>query len=87
MTIGVVIALLSAMSLIVGIVGGCIGAFFTMKVGVVRLETWRDIVDGQLTAAQRDIGMLRDDSLVHDMEIGDVMRQLSIARISRQRVR
>jgi|HubBroStandDraft_3_1064219.scaffolds.fasta_scaffold140769_2 hypothetical protein len=87
MSISIVIALLSAMSLIVGITGGCIGAYVTMKVGVVRLETWRELMSEALKDAQGDIRVLTDDSVTYDTELGLVMGHLNIARTRRQRFR
>jgi hypothetical protein len=77
----------SIVSLIVGLTGGMVGAYIGMKVGLVRLETWRDIVDGDIKALSRDMRLHQEDLLVHDMEIGDVMRKCDMDRIVRQRVR
>lgn len=87
MPVAVVIALIAALSLVVGVAGGCIGAYVGMKIGIVKLETWRQIMDGDVKSAQREIGLLREDCLVFDMEIGDIMRLVHIARIRRQGLR
>ena len=87
MSIGIVIALLSALSLSVGIVGSCIGAYITMKVGLVRLETWRQLMAEAIKDAQGDIRILTDDSVTYDTELGLIMGHLKINRTRRQRFR
>lgn len=74
----------AGVSLFVGLFGGCLGAYIGMRVGLVRLETWRDIIDKNVNRLTQRVGVLGDDSLVHDMEIGALMQGAGKDRIRRQ---
>lgn len=73
------------LSFIVGIVGGVFGAYVGMKVGIAKLETWREITQDAIHSLQGDVRVLNDDSLIHDLEIADLLYLAKIPRKTRQR--
>lgn len=78
---------LPILSFFVGIFGGLVGAYVGMKVGLARLETWRDSAKDDITRLKGTVSVLEDDSLVHDIEIGDLMIRQGLPRARRQRLR
>ena len=78
--------LLPLMSLVVGVFGGVIGAYVGMKVGIARLEEWKDAAKDAIDEAKKDIRRHSDDLLVHDVEIGDLMGRAGMTRVRRQRI-
>ena len=78
---------LPILSFFVGIFGGLVGAYVGMRVGLARLETWRDSAKDDITGLKKTVAVLEDDSLVHDMEIGDLMIRQGLPRARRQRLR
>lgn len=78
---------INLVSLVVGLVGGLIGAYVGMKVGLARLETWMGIAKIDIDRIQEKVDVYGEDLLVHDMEIGQLMRAGNFPRVSRQRMR
>ncbi len=76
--------LIPLISLLVGMVGSAIGVVIGMKLGVVRLETWRDITDVEISRLKSRGEAHGDDLLIHDMEIGSLMQRQGMERIRRQ---
>lgn len=75
------------LSLITGIIGGVLGAYVGMKVGLTKLETWKEIAVTAIKDLQGDVRLLTEDSLIYDIELGDLMSKASMARKRRQRER
>jgi hypothetical protein len=80
-----------AISLLVGICGGVIGAYAGMKVGLAKLEVHKDYmrerldgVDGRMNGMGKENAVYYEDTRVHDFELDDVMRMLDIPRKKRQ---
>lgn len=73
------------LSFFVGIIGGVLGAYVGMRVGVAKLETWREITQEAIHSLQGDVRVLNEDSLIHDLEIADLMYIAKLPRKSRQR--
>lgn len=73
------------LSFFVGIIGGVLGAYVGMRIGIVKLETWREITQDAIQSMQGDVRVLNEDSLVHDLEIADLMHIAKMPRKRRQR--
>lgn len=67
--------------------GTAIGVYVGMKVGLAKLETWREFATSDYNRMRRDVDVLQDDANTFDMEIGDILRRDGIERIRRQTVR
>jgi hypothetical protein len=83
-----------AVSLVVGLGGGWLGAYMTMKIVTVKMEArldahevWRGITDGAINRNTVDISAHRDDIRTHDIEIDEIMRVGGLQRIRRQDIR
>lgn len=74
-------------SLVVGVFGGALGAYVGMRVGLARLETWKLMAAENLKNLDKAVGLLKEDSLVHDMEIESLMGHANMVRVRRQRTR
>jgi hypothetical protein len=78
-------------SLIVGIVSGgatgIISSYLGVQLALARLETWKSIRDGNIDWLMVRAGIYNDDLTAHDLEIGQIMAHLNIARVVRQRLR
>lgn len=74
-------------SLIVGLVGGGVGAWMGMKVGIAVLEYKMADVRADIRVLTKRSLSLNEDSLIHDLEIGTVMSKLEMPRQNRQRSR
>jgi hypothetical protein len=71
-------------SLLVGLIGSACGVFIGIKIGIARLETWRDICDVEVARLKSRTEVHGDDLLIHDMEIGTLMQKQGMERIRRQ---
>lgn len=76
--------LVSAVSLLIGMFGGMLGAYVGMKVGIARLEEWRFTVDRNLTKLDSAAAIFRDDILVLDIEVDRLMASQKMERTRRQ---
>jgi hypothetical protein len=79
----VIIALCALASML----GSGIAAFVVMKVGVAKLETWKDFADGNINRTIATVGRHGDDILIHDVELGNLHQSLGMERVRRQMVR
>lgn len=79
--------IIPVISLFVGVFGGLVGAYVGMKVGLTRLETWREIIDGNINRLTVAVAAHQEDFLIHDMEIGELFRIEDMDRVVRQRMR
>jgi ABC-type lipoprotein release transport system permease subunit len=75
------------LAFVVGVIGGVLGAYVGMKVGISKLEIWQEITTTALHSLQGDVRILNEDSLVHDLEVGDLMNLAGLPRKRRQRLR
>lgn len=79
--------LIQLMFMAINMIGTGLGVYVGLKIGLARLETWRDIAAVDIKDQRRDIDRLNDDSLVHDMEIATLFRNEGMERAVRQRMR
>ncbi|HEX5461899.1 MAG TPA: hypothetical protein VFX20_18185 [Steroidobacteraceae bacterium] len=86
-TLAVAQAIFTGLSLVVGIAGGFIGAYVGMRVGVAKLETWRDLTSPKLDDLANKVTLHDEDLNVFDMEIGTLMEKAGVRRVRRQRMR
>lgn len=84
-------AIIPAISLIVGICGGLMGAYVGMKVGLAKLEVHKDYtrermdgMDERMDGMVKSSALYHEDVRIHDFELEDVMRTLDIPRKKRQ---
>lgn len=75
---------LAAIVVVMSGLGSAAGIWVAIKITVARLETWRAIDAGNITVLQRDVSILQEDSLVHDMEIGGILQRQGTERVRRQ---
>lgn len=78
---------LPLISLIVGVFGAVLGAWMTIKIGMAKFETWRDIRDGNIKDLLRDMVLTKEDVYVHDNEIGALFEVNKMTRLSRPGIR
>jgi hypothetical protein len=76
-----------ALSFVIGIIGGIFGAYVGMKVGIAKLEIWREITQDAIDGLQKDVRSLNEDSLMHDLELAGLLRAANQPRAMRQRHR
>lgn len=76
--------IIPAISIVIGIASGWVGAYIGMRVGIVRLETHMETVQKEVEKLGSRSHLHNEDLLIHDAEIGDVMQTLDIPRIRRQ---
>lgn len=79
----IIIAFCAAASML----GSGIAAFVVMKIGVAKLETWKEFADGNINRTIAAVGRHGDDLLIHDMELGNLHNSLGLERVRRQMVR
>lgn len=75
------------LSFITGLIGGALGAYVGMKVGLTKLESWKETAVLALRDLQGDVKLLTEDSLIYDIELGDLMNKAGMPRKRRQRER
>lgn len=80
-------AFLLALTALASMIGTGIGVYVGMKVGLARLETWREIAAGEIKEIRRDVNVLQDDSLIYDGEIDILYNNEGIHRAIRPRER
>jgi hypothetical protein len=71
-------------SLIIGLAGGGMGAYIGMRIGLVRLEVYMEDAKTRLDQHSASIAKYNEDLLIHDLELEDIMRDLTIPRKRRQ---
>jgi hypothetical protein len=71
----------------VGIGGGVLSAFVTMKVMLAKFEEWRGIRDGNIKDLMSDMVLCKEDVWVHDAEIATLYELQKMPRIIRQGMR
>ena len=76
--------LFPALSLVTGLAGGAFGAYLGLRIGVVKLEIHMEDARLDIEALQKKATLHDDDIRIHDFELDDVMRNLSIPRKKRQ---
>lgn len=76
-----------ALTALVSMISSGVGVYVGMKVGLAKLETWRDIADKDIRNIQSDVSVLLDDSLIYDGEIDVVYDNLNLHRAVRPRER
>lgn len=67
--------------------GTSIGVYVGMKIGLTKLETWREFATADYKELRKDVDIVQDDCNTFDMEIGDILRRQGVERIRRQTVR
>lgn len=80
---GTLLAFVAVMSAL----GSAAGVWVTIKVGLAKLETWRDIAQGTLHDHGRDLSLLKEDTTVLDTEMDRVYQDRGWHRAQRQRMR
>lgn len=78
---------LPLISLIVGVFGAVLGSWMTIKVGMAKFETWREIRDGNIKDLLRDNVLIKEDVYVHDNELAALFEVTKMTRLSRPGMR
>lgn len=71
----------------VSMIGSGIGVYVGMKVGLTRLETWKEIAAEEMRVLRNDVNVTQDDCLIFDGEIDVLYENEGLHRAVRQRAR
>lgn len=71
----------------VGLLSGAVGAYTGLKMGLVKMQVYMDIVRQDVRENQKRILRHSDELLAHDIEIGNVMDKLRMNRHPHERNR
>ncbi len=72
---------------IIGLMAGGVGSWVGVRIAVTRLEVWRQVDSESIRTMAERLAVHSEDLLVHDLEIGQLMRHTGLDRIQRQGVR
>jgi len=87
MSVQLIIAICGICSLLASVGGTVVGAWIGSRIAMAKLEVWKDIRDGDIRSAAEDVGRLKEDVGIHEVEIGTLMAIEGLPRASRQLLR